>query len=359
MYDAIILAAGVGKRSGLEENKILYMLEGKPLFMHSVEAFLKEGINVILVINKQDEEEILKYYKGTYTYGGKNRSDSVYNGLKESKAKYVLIHDAARPFIKEDVIGRIKEELNKYDAVMCYKKVVDTVYENFKVLERDKLKIGLTPQAFLREKYWACFKGDVSKFTDDISLYQSVYNDEVGLVETENKKITTKEDIKSLSPSLKIGYSYDIHKTDKTRPLILGGIKIDNDFGLLGHSDADVLLHAVGESLIGALGLGDLGTHFPDTNMKYKDLDSKKILSFVKELLIKEGYVIENIDASIFAEKPKLALYIPKMKEVIADILKINKAQVNIKAGTNEGMDSIGKSQAIGASCVSMIRRVK
>lgn len=357
MYDAIILAAGVGKRSGLKENKILYMLEGKPLFMHSVEAFLKEGINVILVINKQDEEEILKYYKGTYTYGGKNRSDSVYNGLKESKAKYVLIHDAARPFIKEDVIGRIKEELNKYDAVMCYKKVVDTVYENFKVLKRDKLKIGLTPQAFLREKYWVCFKGDVSKFTDDISLYQSVYNDEVGLVETENNKVTTKEDILALSPNFKIGYSYDIHKTDKNRPLILGGIKIENDFGLLGHSDADVLLHAIGESLIGALGLGDLGTHFPDTDLKYKDLDSKKILSFVKDLLTKEGYQIENIDASIFAERPKLAPYIPKMKEVIADILKINKTQINIKAGTNEGMDSIGKSQAIAASCVSMIRR--
>ncbi|MGI6360336.1 MAG: 2-C-methyl-D-erythritol 2,4-cyclodiphosphate synthase [Acholeplasmatales bacterium] len=359
MYDAIILAAGVGKRSGLEENKILYMLEGKPLFMHSVDAFLKESINVILVINKQDEEEILKYYKGTYTYGGKTRSDSVYNGLKEAKAQYVLIHDAARPFVKDDVISKIKEELKKYDAVMCYRKVVDTIYEDFKVLNRDKLMIALTPQAFLREKYLACFKGDVSNFTDDISLYKNLYSDEVGLVETENKKVTTKEDIKALSPNFKIGYSYDIHKTDKTRPLILGGIKIENGFGLLGHSDADVLLHAIGESLIGALGLGDLGTHFPDTDMRYKDLDSKKILSFVKNLLTKEGYAIENIDASIFAERPKLASYLPKMKEVIADILKINKSQVNIKAGTNEGMDSIGESQAIAASCVSMIRRIK
>lgn len=359
MYDAIILAAGVGKRSGLEENKILFMFEGKPLFMHSVEAFLKEGINVILVINKQDEKEILKYYKGIYTYGGENRSDSVYNGLKESKAKYVFIHDAARPFIKSDIINKIKEKLNKYDAVMCYQKVVDTVYEDFKVLNRDKLMIALTPQTFLREKYFACFKKDVSKFTDDISLYRSVYNDEVGLVETENKKITTKEDIKSLSPNFKIGYSYDIHKTDKNRPLVLGGVKIENDFGLLGHSDADVLLHAISESLIGALGLGDLGTHFPDTDMKYKDLDSKKILIYVKDLLIKEGYAIENIDASIFAEKPKLSIHIPKMKEVIADVLKINKRLINIKAGTNEEMDSIGKSQAIAASCSSLIRRIK
>ena len=178
-------------------------------------------------------------------------------------------------------------------------------------------------------------------------------------METENKKITTKEDIKALTPKFKIGYSYDIHKTDKTRPLILGGIKIENDFGLLGHSDADVLLHAISESLIGALGLGDLGTHFPDTDLRYKDLDSKKILMFVKDLLNKEGYVIENIDASIFAEKPKLARYIPKMREVIADVLKINKAQVNIKAGTNEGEDSVGKGRSVAASCVSLIRRVK
>ena len=154
-------------------------------------------------------------------------------------------------------------------------RVVDTVYEDFKVLNRDKLMIALTPQAFLKEKYMLCFKKEASKFTDDISLYKSVYDDEVGLVETENKKITTKEDIKALTPKFKIGYSYDIHKTDKTRPLILGGIKIENDFGLLGHSDADVLLHAISESLIGALGLGDLGTHFPDTDLRYKDLDSK------------------------------------------------------------------------------------
>ena len=358
MYEAIIVAAGKGERSGLSENKILYLLDNKPLFMHSVDKFLKHQIDVILVINKADEKEILKHYQGRYVYGGKTRADSVFAGLKASNAKYVFIHDAARPFIKDEAIRDIKAKLNQYDAVLSCQKVVDTVYQDLNVLDRDTLLIGLTPQAFKRDKYMRCFNAKSKQFTDDISLYRSIYDEEIGLVYTTNKKITTKQDIENLSPSFKIGYSYDIHQTSQDRPLILGGIKIDNEFGLLGHSDADVLLHAISESIIGALGLGDLGTHFPDTDMQYKNLDSKKIVLFTKDLLIKKGYAIENIDASIFAEKPKLNKHIPKMKTLICELLSINESQLNIKAGTNEGQDSIGKSLSIAASSTCLLRRL-
>lgn len=358
MYEAIIVAAGSGTRSGLTDNKILYMLNNKPLFMHSVDMFLKHGIDVILVINQSDENHIKKYYQGKYVYGGQTRSESVYQGLKEATKTYVFIHDAARPFIKDEAIIEIKEKLQTHDAVLSVEKVVDTIYENLNVLNRENLLKGLTPQAFLKEKYLACFKEDVSGFTDDISLYKHHYDEEVALVYTTNKKITTKSDIEALNPSFRIGYSYDIHQTDTNRPLILGGIKIESDFGLLGHSDADVLLHAIAESMIGALGLGDLGTHFPDTDKKYKDLDSKKILAYSKTLLQQSNYVIENIDASIFAEKPKLMKYIPKMKAIISEILEINESQLNIKAGTNEGQDSIGKSLSIAASSTCLIRRI-
>lgn len=357
MNTAIILAAGKGLRTGQSKNKILYYLNHKPIFMHSVDAFLSLGFAVVLVINKDDEERIKKHYQGTYVYGGKTRMDSVYNGLKEAKTEYVYIHDAARPFIKEEAITDIQTMLKTHDAVMACHFVKDTIYQNGKALDRESLISALTPQAFKREKYVQCFKGNYQQFTDDISLYQSFYNEEVGLVYTKNDKITTKEDLDALMPSHRVGYSYDIHKTDKKRPLILGGIKIDNDFGLLGHSDADVLLHAISESIIGALGLGDLGTHFPDTDPKYKDLDSQEILKFCKELLIKEGYIVENIDASIFAEAPKLVTYIYKMKQNIANILSTEIYQINIKAGTNEGMDSIGRKEAIAASAIVILRR--
>ena len=358
MYQAIIVAAGKGERSGLSKNKILYLLNHKPIFMHSVDAFKKHGIDVILVINKDDEKEILTYYDGDYVYGGAYRSESVYNGLMASKARYVLIHDAARPFIKDEAIIEIKDKLKTYDAVLSCERVVDTIYKDLMVQNREAFLIGLTPQAFLREKYIACFNKDARLYTDDFSLYKSVYDEEVGLVYTQNKKITTKEDISNLMPSFKVGYSYDIHQTDNNRPLILGGITIPNDFGLLGHSDADVLLHAIAESIIGALGLGDLGTHFPDTDPKNKDLDSKQILSFAKGLAKEHGYTIENIDASIYAEKPKLMNYVPKRKQVISELLNITPSQLNIKAGTNEGQDSIGKSLSIAASSTCLLRRI-
>jgi len=154
---------------------------------------------------------------------------------------------------------------------------------------------------------------------------------------------------------MRIGFGYDLHRLVKNRKLILGGIEVPFGKGLLGHSDADVLLHAITDALLGAAGLGDIGEHFPDTDKKYKDISSAVLLQKASALINKEGFTIGNIDAVIVLEKPKLSAYKEKMRERIAQILNIPKANVNVKAKTNEGQDSIGKGKAIAAYAVAAL----
>lgn len=155
----------------------------------------------------------------------------------------------------------------------------------------------------------------------------------------------------------RIGYAEDIHKLIPNRKLILAGMEIPYELGLLGHSDADVVYHAVAESLLGALALGDLGKHFPDTDKNYKDFDSSKIVEHVFEMVLEKGYVINNIDISIILQKPRLSPYIDLMRENIAKLLKTSKDNVSLKAGTNEELDDIGKGLAIKAVAVVLLRK--
>jgi len=157
--------------------------------------------------------------------------------------------------------------------------------------------------------------------------------------------------------NMRIGYATDIHKLVEGRDLILGGIKIPYELGLLGHSDADVVIHALGEAMLGALALGDLGTHFPDNDPHYKGIDSKIILREIKKMVQDEGYVLENADISITLEKPKLKDYVLAMRESIAGVLETDIKNISIKAGTNEGIDEVGKGKACVATAVVLLRK--
>ena len=154
---------------------------------------------------------------------------------------------------------------------------------------------------------------------------------------------------------MRIGFGYDVHKLVKGRPLILGGVKIEYDWGLLGHSDADVLVHAIMDALLGAAGLGDIGKHFPDHDEQFKNISSLILLDKVGELLQNEGYIVNNIDATIVAQKPKLAHYIPLMERNIAEILHIEKNRVNIKATTTEGLGFVGTGEGMASFAVATI----
>ncbi|HKL61059.1 MAG TPA: 2-C-methyl-D-erythritol 2,4-cyclodiphosphate synthase [Acholeplasma sp.] len=371
MYSSIVLCAGVGQRAELGYNKVTHLLNGQPIFMYSVNVFLKRSHEVIVVINKQDEA----YMRGLLpsevliTYGGEKRGDSVKAGLQLVSNPNVLIHDGARPFITEEMIEQLEDSLSTNDAAMLVKPVINTIYQKTDnkpaVLDRKTLYEAETPQAFVTDKIKMAYVKEQGVYTDDMSLFLSVYDEAVGLIyhNQDNKKITTKQDIQNLEQKgidvvYKIGHSYDIHELVEGRKLILGGLVIPHDKGLLGHSDADVLLHAVAESIIGALGLGDLGTLYPDTDMNNKDIDSKVMVGFVVDKMKQQGYKIENLDATVFAEKPKLAPLMIEIKQSIAKLLDTDFTNINIKAATNEKLDAIGAEKAMAASATVLLRKV-
>ena len=155
---------------------------------------------------------------------------------------------------------------------------------------------------------------------------------------------------------MRIGTGYDVHQLVEGRPLILGGVEIPHDKGLLGHSDADVLLHAITDAILGAVALGDVGVHFPDTDEKWKDVDSRELLSIAYEKAVKKGYLLENLDATILAEKPKLRPYIEEMRQNIADVLVVNIDRVSVKATTEEGLGFTGKEEGIAAQAVVLMK---
>ena len=373
MNTALIVAAGTGSRSELKESKVLFKLNQKPLFMYSVELFQSLGFEICLVVSKNDMSEIMDYVDSSVhiVIGGKTRSESVQKGLKEVKTPYVYIHDAARPLITEKAISQIEKALEVHDAVVLAERVVSALkyYDKntLKTLDRNHHILTQTPQAFLTEKIRYAYIRNNESLDDDISLYQSFYPDQyihVIINDEPNPKMTYPNDFINLKTqiegvkNMRIGHSFDLHQLIEGRKLILGGIEIDHEKGLDGHSDADVLLHAISEAMLGALALGDLGTHFPDTDEKYKNISSMVLLQNVYQKIKQLGYEINNIDATIYAQTPKLNPFIQQMRENIASKLAMKIEDLSIKATTYERMDAIGNEKAMAAEAVVLLRKV-
>lgn len=374
MNTALIVAAGTGSRAQLDQSKILYKINGKPLFLYSLELFLSLGHQIILVVSKDDINEIRKYVTDNIklVLGGKTRGESVMNGLKEVQTPYVYIHDAARPLITKQAVMAIEKALEYQDAVLLAEKLTSALkkYDEKELtsMNRDDFILAQTPQAFLTEKIRYAYIRNETNYVDDISLYQAFYpEDKVKVViNTEpNIKATYPQDfsfikmiLKERDENLRIGHSFDIHQLVDDRPLILGGIEIPYEKGLLGHSDADVLLHAIAEAMLGALALGDLGSFYPDTDPAYKDMDSKRILKETNDLIRQKGYEIGNIDATVYAELPKLNPHIKNIKENISKLLSIREDQISVKATTYEKMDAIGEQKAIASEAVVLLKKV-
>lgn len=375
MNTALIVAAGTGSRTKLNHSKVLHPINGKPMFMYSVERFLSMGFSVVLVVAKSDLNDMRKYVNEDLVKmvtGGKTRSESVMLGLREVETPYVFIHDAARPLITKEAILSVEEALSYHDAVLLAEPLTQAIKRHqddlLKSENRDHFVLAQTPQAFLTEKIRYAYIRMDRVYDDDISLYQAFYpEDHVHVVinETPNMKVTYKEDIEYVKmifeermKEMRIGHSFDIHTLVEGRPLILGGIDIPHDKGLLGHSDADVLLHAIAEAMLGALALGDLGTFYPDTDPKYKDIKSTVILKDVYDKIKQAGYEIQNIDATVYLELPKLNPLMIKIRESIQSLLHIDFNQVSVKATTYEKMDAIGEKKAIAAEAVVLLKKV-
>ena len=374
MFDCILLMAGSGTRSNLNYNKIKYRINNKSLYEYSLEKFLsiEECNNVILVVKEDEYNEFknLENDKIKIVIGGDTRFNSVLNGIKYSKMKTVLIHDAARPNVNIDDIKKVYQKSKKYDSVSLGVKVKDCIREDkeiTKTLERSDLWQVQTPQALNRELLIQGLESNkFDNYYDDCEVLEKNFNISCYMVEGSytNIKATTTDDLEYLKflmgqPSYKIGQSKDTHRLVENRKLILGGVDIPFELGLLGHSDADVVYHCVVESIIGALGLGDIGKLFPDTDMKYKNISSSYFMEEICKIMNNLGYEVGNIDITIYIEKPMLKQYKPIMEENIANLLHTNKENVNVKATRGEGIGFIGRMEGISAEAVCLLIKKK
>jgi 2-C-methyl-D-erythritol 4-phosphate cytidylyltransferase/2-C-methyl-D-erythritol 2,4-cyclodiphosphate synthase len=303
--------------------------------------------------------------------GGKTRQESTFKALKRIKkmnCKKVLIHDSARSAPSKDLINKIIYNLKKNHAVIPVIKINDAtkrVKKNtiFKNIDRSSLRFSQTPQGFTYKKiYEKHIKNINTSFEDDSALFTKDEEKVVTITGSKkNLKITDKEDL-NIFKSLKKGKTYsgigfDIHRLVKGRKLYLGGIKIPFALGLLGHSDADPVLHALIDSLLGACKLGDIGKLFSNKNKKYKNIRSTILLKKVIELIKSKNFSINNIDINVIAQKPKIKKYTKKMIDTISKICEINPNQINIKGKSTEKLGLIGKEKAIASEVIASVMK--
>ena len=367
---AIIVAAGASRRMGFD--KLSYRLpDGRTVLKTSCALFAAHpAVDELVLVaggNRPQCEAIAAACPKpcTVVQGGATRADSVRSGLAAAKGQLVAIHDAARPFASAEIITAALQAAAESGAAAPAVPVKDTIKvadQDGKVVatpDRAMLYAVQTPQCFDRALYLQALEAvsgeKASLVTDDCSLFELA-----GLPVTltagdyANLKITTKEDLQK-EKTMRIGHGYDVHRLVEDRKLILGGVEVPYEKGLLGHSDADVLLHAVMDAVLGAAALGDIGQHFPDTDPAYKGADSLALTREVAKIIAAHGYKVGNIDATILCQRPKLAPHIPAMRQNIADAFGLPLDAVSVKATTEEHLGFTGEGLGIAAHAVALI----
>ena len=374
----IIAAAGQGKRLGAPVPKQYLKIGGEYVIAKTIKAFEDiDEVDYIFVVTNDEYRKVcadIVEAKGFgkvegIIAGGSRRQDSVFNALQEINARKpgvstVLIHDGARPFIGKDVILNVLEETERNGAAVACVAMKNSVRRmeqggssSVSVDRADYYSVQ-TPQGFRKSMLIEAYdKAYDESFvgTDDASIVEWAGYD-ISIVDGDygNIKITTRED---LPMENRVGTGFDVHPFAEERKLILGGVDIPYDRGLLGHSDADVLVHAVMDALLGAAALGDIGKHFPDSEEEYKDADSLVLLAKVRKMLEENFYNIGNIDVTLIAEKPKISPYIDEMRSNIATTLEIDRSRVNIKGTTTEKLGFTGREEGVACEAVCSIYR--
>lgn len=353
----ILAAGGSGERAKQKQNKILTDIGGTVCIKKTFDAFYSTGlIKEYIVAAKNEDAEEIKAILPPFVKivnGGKTRTDSVKNALVETTGIIVLIHDAARPFVDEMIIKDCIESAKTNGSGIAAIPSRDTVVKNDGDIPEYLGKSGLyliqTPQAFRTEEIKIAYKkaGDKS-FNDDGEVYLNCFN-KLNLVagDKNNIKLTYPEDFTRTEKETRFGTGFDCHKLVENRKLILGGIEIPHDKGLLGHSDADVLTHAIMDAILSACSMRDIGFWFPDSDEKYKGANSMKLLSEVLRIVGEKGFTVESVSAVIMAEKPKLLKHIPAICENLAAALNVAPDKVGISATTLEGLGFVGREEGI------------
>jgi len=369
----ILLAAGDSTRLKSKIPKPYHLINSKTLLELSLNSFkdFREIKKTIVVYNKKHKKYLgkLKLNKTLKIVGGKTRQESTYKALQKIKGmgcKKVLIHDSARPFPSKELIKNIIHKLKKNHAVLPIIKINDATKRAekniiFKNIERNSLRFAQTPQGFTFSKILEKHRDNINEsFDDDSALFTNCGEKVLAVNGSKaNLKITDKEDL-DIFRSLKKGKTFngigfDIHRLVKGRKLYLGGVKIPFVLGLQGHSDADPVLHALIDSLLGACKLGDIGKLFSNKNKKYKNIRSTVLLKKVIELIKSRNFSINNIDINIITQKPKIKQYSKKMTQTISKLCEINPNQINIKGKTTEKLGLIGKEKAIASEVIASV----
>ena len=379
---AVLVAAGSSTRMGFD--KLSFDLGGETVLHRSIHAFEQDPLvtEIVLVAGKNRafvEQQAADCTKPVQIVtGGTTRAESAKNGVLAAAGELVAVHDAARPFVSQAVITAALEAAARCGAAAPAVPVKDTIKAaargNGKIVpdaclvyttpDRSTLYAVQTPQCFDRAEYLAALEElDAEKarlVTDDCSLFE-LTGRAVQLTQGDyaNYKITTREDLprpeQKEEHKMRIGHGYDVHRLVEGRKLILGGVEVPFEKGLLGHSDADVLAHAVMDAVLGAAALGDIGQHFPDNDPAYAGADSLELARHVARILSEHGYRVENIDATILCQRPKLAPHIPAMRANLAAAFGLPVDAVSVKATTEEHLGFTGEGLGIAAHAVALI----
>jgi 2-C-methyl-D-erythritol 4-phosphate cytidylyltransferase / 2-C-methyl-D-erythritol 2,4-cyclodiphosphate synthase len=373
-FAAIIVAAGKGLRVGGDVPKQFRVFKGKPVLRHSAEALLAAGAAPLIVVVPEDGEdassEALAGLAGfDLVRGGTTRQASVNNGLDalaDAAPEYVLIHDAARPDLPFEVIERLLAALRDHPGAIPTLPVVDSlaVDDGGSVMagkaERESLRRVQTPQAFRFSDILAAHREWTgAKNAGDDAQVLAVSGGSVALVKGDErlKKITFTEDFVDIPirPAFRIGQGYDVHRLEVGEELWLCGVHIPHDKGLAGHSDADVALHAITDAVLGAIGAGDIGTHFPPSDPQWRGARSARFLEHAVSLARDAGYDIANVDLTLICEAPKIGPHRVAMRAELARIMQLDESLVSIKATTTEKLGFTGRGEGIAAQAVVLV----
>lgn len=388
----IIAAAGSGQRMG-GVYKPLELLLGKPVICYSLDVFQSiERVKNIVICARQDKIQDIENLCRSYSYtkvlavvsGGNTRQDSVKNAFKAAFSssdritKFVCIHDAARPLITKQDVENVFDFACRKGCAVCASKVRDTVKKTDKndiskeSVDRNRLWLVQTPQVFDTDIYHTslCYaEKSTGEFTDDSSIVNAAgFKTIMCPTPSYNIKITYPEDMclaqailqkRQGEALMRIGHGYDVHRLTQGRKLILGGVEIQHSQGLDGHSDADVLVHALMDAMLGASGLGDIGRLFPDTDDEFLGISSLVLLERVtKKIKENKGLTLVNADITVVAQAPKLSPFVDRMIDNISNVLGCDKECINIKATTEEKLGFTGRKEGISAHAVVLMKTI-
>ncbi len=387
MHVAVIIAAGGrGSRFGGLLPKQWLTLAGRTMLERSVAAFDRHrDVHEIVVVVPPDALDAdapapLPPTSGRkamrFVAGGARRQDSVAKGFAaiSPQAEIVLVHDAARPLVSADVISRTIAAAAESGAAIAAVPVHDTVKQSAdrdglafiaRTVPRETLHLAQTPQGFRREVLAAAIAhGGDSDVTDEAGWAERAgYPVRLVLGDPDNLKITTERDLARAEAllgaarphAMRVGTGYDLHRLVEGRPLILGGVGIPFERGLIGHSDADAVCHAVTDAILGAANLGDIGGLFPDTDPRWKDASSLALLADARARVTAAGWALVNVDIVVVAQQPKIGPHTAAIRESLAVALEISADAISIKGKTNEGVDAIGRGEAIAVHAVALL----